>query len=168
MNPEEDDIYEDDSDERSPDDTFALEFLGGFLQELILNYRKYSLSAKTLMAISRALYITENFGKVTFDGSLSIASGTRYNEGGSVSYEVTILSDEITFSLSGSEYTEGVGSDSVYEEFYSFGQSDESYDLSDTLERWKENFYAFFEDGRGLSVSDQTENLEGPDEDDYN
>jgi hypothetical protein len=157
---------EEESEERSPEDTLALEFLETFIGRLVIDFRKYGFSSRTLMSLSRALYVTENFGKVTFDGSLTIASGTQYDGGGSASLEVTILSDELTFSLAGSEYTEGVGSDSVYREFYSIGQSHPPLDLEGTLEEWSDAFYIHFDDGKGLSVSDQIENLESPDKND--
>lgn len=144
-------------EERLAGQTFAREFIIDFLEELQLAVKTSNLDSKTDIALTKAIKITQSFREILFNGALEFQTGISWNKGSSCYYTLTLNSDEICFSRSGSEFTEGVGGDSFYRAFYST-QEFEKYDwVRQNLKDWEEGFYAYFDEGKGLTINDSSD-----------
>jgi hypothetical protein len=136
------------------------QFLKSFLTELISNFIEKNISSKKLMALSKALYLLENFKKINYDGTLRIEAGYKISNGGANYFVISICDDEVILSQEGYEYSEDVGSDSVYNELFYMGEIESYFDAKQKLEYWLQGFNELSSDGTDFKTSDETENLD--------
>lgn len=145
------------------DENIEINFIKEFIGELIQNYKKNLTSSKTLMGLSKAFYIIDNFGKLNFEGYLRLEAGTR-NEMGSSFYVLTIYSEEIILCQEGYEKGE-FGGDSVYNEYFNSLSAGGGLEAKLRLEEWKDMFYDLSENGLQFTIDDMVEDLEELDSD---
>ena len=145
-------------------ETLGRKHIMEFLETLILNFKSKRISSYSLMGLSKAYYLLDNYKKITYEGYLRLESYERDEEENLNSYVFRIDSDEVTLSYEG--YIHGpYGSDSQYEEMFNF-----DYDYDDFAEPelkiscWIDDFENIFDNNGSLSIDDSTENIEEKEE----
>jgi hypothetical protein len=149
-------------------ETLGRKHIMKFLESLILNFKSKGISSESLMGVSKAYYLLDNYKKITYEGYLRLESNERDEEGDLRSYVFRIDSDESTLSYEG--YTHGpYGGDSEYEEMFNF---DYDYNIFDEPElkisSWIDEFENIFNNNGSLSIDDSTEDIEEIEQDDDN
>lgn len=136
------------------------EHLMKFLETLILNFNSKGISSQSLMGLSKAYYLLDNFKKISFEGYLRLESNERDEEGGLRSYVFRIDSDEVILSYEG--YTHGpYGGDSEYEEMFNFTYKYADFDDPEVnISNWIDEFKNIFNSNGSLSIDDSTEDIE--------
>ena len=150
----------------TPTETLGRNHLMAFLETLILNFKSKGISSHSLMGVSKAYYLLDNYKKITFEGYLRLESNERDEEGDLRSYVFRIDSDEAILSYEG--YVHGpYGGDSVYEEMFNFDYNQGVFDDPEVnINSWIEEFENVFINNGSLSIDDSTEDIEEIDEED--
>lgn len=149
----------------------GIEFLVEFFDELIVNFKEKNISSKNLMALTKTKYIIENIEHLEFDDGIGMEAGFEIQNKGGNYYVMSIYMGEVIQSQQGWEYNEGVVSDSVYNEHFYLGKSENLYNSIHNLELWREAFYELTNYGAKFSITDDSENFSkfvyDPEEDDF-
>lgn len=151
-------------------ETLGRKHLMKFLETLLLNFKSKRISAESLMGLSKAYYLLDNYKKIRYDGYLRLESIERDEEGDLRSYVFRIESDDAILNYEG--YLHGpYGGDSVYEEMFKFDYNQGIFDNPEVnISSWIKEFEYIFNNNNGsLSIDDTTEEIEViSDEDDDN
>ena len=147
-------------------ESLGRKYLMEFLETLILNFKSKGISSQSLMGLSKAYYLLDNYKKITYEGYLRLESTERDEEGDLRSYVFRIDSDEAILSYEG--YVHGpYGGDSVYEEIFNFDYNQGVFDDPEVnISSWIEEFENIFNNNGSLSIDDSTEEIEEIDEED--
>lgn len=138
-----------------------------FLGSLILNFKSKNISSHSLMGLSKAYYLIDNYKKINYEGYLRLESSERDEEGDLRGYVFRIYCDEAILCYEG--YTHGnYGGDSEYEEMFNFDNDyDEFGEPELKISCWIDEFENIFNNTGTFSVDDSTVDIEQikPDDD---
>ena len=147
-------------------ETLGRKQLMKFLETLILNFKSKGISSQSLMGLSKAYYLLDNYKKITHEGYLRLESTERDEEGDFRSYVFRIDSDEAILSYEGCVHGP-YGGDSVYEEMFNFDYNQGVFDDPEVIiSSWIEEFENIFNNNGSLSIDDSTEEIDEIDEED--
>lgn len=147
-------------------ETLGRKQLMKFLETLILNFKSKGISSQSLMGVSKAYYLLDNYKKITYEGYLRLESNERDEEGDLRSYVFRIDSDEAILSYEGYVH-DPYGGDSLYEEMFNFDYNYGDFDDPEVnISNWIEEFESIFNNNGSLSIDDSTEEIEEIDEED--
>lgn len=135
--------------------------LMAFLEDLILNFKSKNISSQSLVGLSKAYYLIDNYKKISYEGYLRLDTIEKGKNGNIHCYVLTIYSGEVILSYEG--YVQNTyGGDSEYEEMFNF---DYDYDNDDNepepkISRWIYNFNNTYISSGKFSINDLTEDIE--------
>lgn len=141
-------------EEQSDNHIIALQTCNEVVDHLIENKEKYGFKPDQLASIEKVKSVLNTPGEellnhITISSIYSLNDETRY-------YSFTIMEGFLQIESGGSVYTEGVGSDSYYEEIYCSNQGNDISIIM--LDNWKEGFYYNLgENGEGLRIEDESD-----------
>lgn len=120
---------------------------------MITKYTELEISTIDLIGISKALFILENYPKITCEGCVEISAVDRHQYG--MDSATMIIADSyFEIFVSGTVYDENVGSDSYLNLVYS-SEAGMNGSPSHDLEYWEEEFHMHFESK--INVTDNAE-----------
>ncbi|MFM2385885.1 MAG: hypothetical protein RL660_642 [Bacteroidota bacterium] len=145
--------------ELTSNESLGREYLLDFLGSIITDFKAHKLSSESLLHLSKAYYLIDNYKKLNYAGYLRIETNATDEDNNSQSYVCLIHSDEVVLSYEG--YTHGeYGGDSEYEQLFNFDDDDEFDDPIEKITHWIESFNALFDSASSLSIEDSTENIQ--------
>lgn len=74
-------------------ETLGRKHLMKFLENMILNFKSKNVSSESLMGLTKAYYLLDNYKKITYEGYLRLESYERDEEGDLHSYVFRIYCD---------------------------------------------------------------------------
>jgi len=127
-------------------ENYALDMLIDFVEDLI-----------HIAALAKALHVLINYGQIEFDGSLNITATDKSTLPEYLKSMVcTIDPDEVTVSVDGFEKNDA-GGDSFTNYYIRIGESDEDYDIVNSLDSWKHMFVNSMNANPGFEIIDLIE-----------
>lgn len=145
-----------DDENFSPADSFAIDFLINYFDELVKNSKRLKINFLNRFVLLKALFLFEYFGRISFDGNLRIDSIRKGSGKSLVSHIVNITQDEISLTREGWEDNE-LGGDSYFDEYFVIGFNDDNDDILNLMDSWKAVFQENIElNMPGLEIEDDT------------
>lgn len=117
---------------------YVRDFCISILEELLTNFKEYKIPYLELGIITKALDVLNKYPMKTIHGYIEISASTRYENGMGYA-NMVIAADYFELNTGGSEYTEGIGSDSFSKTIYN-SESGFEGDMYSELNYWKEAF----------------------------
>ena len=150
----------------SDDDLYVIFNIKKLLISLLKDYKKYKISKKRLVGLTKALYTLSNYPKISIDGFISITAVEKFNK--EINYaEITISGENLQLSNGAGIYNKGVGHDHIDNIFYQSGIKTKN-DIDAGLLNWIDLFKHYLEEGK-LVIEDEAkfidlEKIEGGEE----
>ncbi len=131
-----------------------------FLESLILNFKSKNISSDSLIGLSKAYYLIDNYKKINYEGYLRLETNERDEDGDLRCYVFRIYCDEAILCYEG--YSHGsYGGGSEYEEMFNFDADyDEFEEPESKISCWIDEFENIFNNTGTFSVDDSTEDIE--------